>query len=202
MKRKAMVILCVICLCAACTAQAAGSGLPAFTSVRDALDSTEGYAVIRDNEEYIVLILEADGRYFRVVTFLDSRAKELYRAAMADYSTAAMEAFDEYAWSLPAGSVRELPEAPLGQAELDGFIGKKLRELMDMGFGRELILSGDPSEPPAAVSLEYGLYRYEFEVTEGASGDPELMAVLGAKFDGVSSAAFEIAGPEEYSGER
>ena len=192
MKKTALLILAVIILCSACAARAEGKELPAFASIREALDSTEGYAEIREDNDRIVLILEMDGRYLRMVTFPDEYAKELYQAAeTAEHRSAAMEAFDSYAWALPADYAEELPEAPKNQAELDGLKGKTLQELMDEGFG-EMILPGDISEVPTVMDLEYGFYKYEFEVTDGASGYPWLMTVKSGKFIGLSGAAFDV----------
>ena len=94
MKKTALLILSLIVLFTACAAQAAENGLPAYASIRDALDSTNCYAEIRDNDDYVVLILDLEDRYIRVFTLLDDYAKALYRAAEAkDFSRPAMEAF-------------------------------------------------------------------------------------------------------------
>lgn len=200
MKKTVLLILSVIILCTACAAQAAEGELPVFTSIRDALDSTEGYAEIREHEDYIVLILEMDDRYIRMVVLPDDHAKELYRAVDAEHSSAAMEAFDEYAWTLPLSYTEELPEKPMSQAELDGLKGKTFQELMDGGFGREMILPESEVEAPAAICLEYGFYRYEFEVDHADSGDPRIMTIRSGKFDGLSRSAFDPDGQEILSG--
>lgn len=192
MKKTVLLILAVIILCTVCAAQAAGKELPAFTSIRNALDSTEGYAEIREREDYIVLILEMDGRYIRIAVMLDDHAKDLCRAGEAEnYSTAAMEAFDEYAWNLPLSYTGEL-DRPLSQAELDRLKGKTLQELMDDGFGREMIVSESELEAPTAIDLEYGFYRYEFVVDQAASGDPRIMTIRSGKLNGLSRSAFDM----------
>ena len=125
MKKTALLILAVIILCSACAARAEGKELPAFASIREALDSTEGYAEIREDNDRIVLILEMDGRYLRMVTFPDEYAKELYQAAeTAEHRSAAMEAFDSYAWALPVSCTEEFTALPKEQAELDALEGK------------------------------------------------------------------------------
>ena len=193
MKKSALVILSVIILCAACTAQAAGKELPVFTSVRDVIDSTEGFLIIQDCSEYIVLILEMDDGYIRMVTLLDNHAKDLYRTIDTEEDRfAAIKAFEEYAWSLPLSCTEELTEAPKSQAELDGLKGKTVRELMDEGFGEEMLLSGSSLEVPVAIDLEYGFYKYEFEVNNAASGYPRLMTVKSGKYNGFSRSAFVI----------
>ena len=200
MKRIVLLLLSGIILCIASVAHTAEKELPVFTSIRDALDSTEGYAEIRERNNYIVLILDMDDRYIRMVVLLDDRAKDLYRAAEAEeFSTSAMEAFNEYAWTLPLSYTGELTETPKNQAELDTLKGKTVQELMDEGFGKEMILSESELEAPVAVNLEYGLYKYEFEVTDAASGDPCIMTIKCGKYNGFSRAAFDIDSRENLS---
>ena len=195
MKKITLLVLSVIILCTVRIARAAEKERPVFTSARDVFDSTEGDAANRACEDYIVLILETDNRHIRMVTLLDDHAKELYKAIEADdYSISAMEAFNEYALALPLSYAEELPEAPKSRAELDELKGKTVQELQDEGFG-EMILSGNISEAPAAIDLEYGFYKYEFEVTNGASGYPQSMTVKSGKFNGYSRAAFDIDNP-------
>ncbi len=57
-----------------------------------------------------------------------------------------------------------------------------------------LILSGDIAEVPASIDLEYGLCRYEFEVTNCASGYPHLMTTKSGKLSGFSRVVFDIDG--------
>ena len=200
MKKLALLILSVIILSGACPAQATGNGLPGFTSIRDALDSADGYVEIRNHDGYIVLMMEQDGRYFRLASLQDEHAKGLYQSAWAqDDRAAAWEVYDEYAWALPLYIAEELPEAPMSQAELDKLKGKTVRELMDEGFGEEIILSESELAAPVTIKLEYGFYEYEFDVTNIASGYPYLMTVRSGKFSGFSRAAFEIDGQGELS---
>ena len=196
MKKISLLVLSVILLCAACLARAAEEELPVFTSARDVFDSTEGDVANRACEDYLVLILETDHRYIRMVTMLDDHAKDLYKVVEADFSSSAVQAFNEYALALPFSYTEELPEPPLSQAELDELKGRTVQELQDEGFG-EMILSGDISEVPAAIDLEYGFYKYEFEVTNGASGFPQFMTIKSGKFKGFSDAAFVIDDPEK-----
>lgn len=193
MKKTALMALTAVILCTACAAPTEGIGLPVFTSVRDVLDSTEGYEVtIHEHESDIVLILEMDGRNIRMGVRLDGHAKNLYKTLReTDFSAPAREAFEAYAWTLPLSFTEEL-EAPLTRAELDGLAGKTLRELMDAGFGEEMILSPEQLASPVSISLEYGFYKYEFDVTNIASGDPYIMTVRSVKPNGFSRAAFRI----------
>ena len=136
MKKIIWMILSVIILCLACAAQASGKEPPAFTSIRDVLDHTEGNVAIVGHEDYTVLILEADGRYIRMAALSDGHAKDLYKAAAGEiFSVSAMEAFSDYAYTLPFSYTEELDEKPKSQTELDDLKGKTVRELMDEGFG-------------------------------------------------------------------
>ena len=193
MKKCALLVLSVIILCTACIAQASEKELPVFASIRDVLDSTECYLSIQDHPDYLILILEMDDRHFRMVTLLDDHAKELYKSAEAqDHSTPAMEAFDEYAWTLPIVYTEELSETPISQDKLDELKGKTIQELMDNGFGDEMILYENELAAPVSILLEYGSYKYEFKVTNGSAGDPSLMTINSVKYFGFSRAAFDI----------
>ena len=194
MKKTALLILSFIILCTACAAQAAGEWLPVFASIREAIDSTDGCAVIRDTDDYSLLLLELEGRYFRIVTLLDDHAKDLHKAAEAEPEgsrTPALEVFDEYAWALPVSYTEELPDKPKSQADLDALKGKTVQELQDNGFGI-MILTGDISEIPDVIALDCGFYRYAFEVTNGESGYPQYMTIKSGKFDGFSYDALDI----------
>ena len=199
MKKTVSLVLSVMILCAVCVSRAAGNELPVFASFRDALDSTKGYAEIREHDDYIVLVLEMDGRYFRMITLLDDHAKELYKTAEKEYSTASMEACDSYAWALPLNYIEELADMPKDQAELDELKGKTIQELMDEGFGEEMIIDKNEMDFPVHICLEYGSYKYEFEVTNAASGYPYLMTIKNGKFNGLSRAAFYPDIPEDRS---
>ena len=63
-----------------------------------------------------------------------------------------------------------------------------------------MILSGNLSEVPAAIDLEYGFCKYEFEVTNGASGYPQFVTVKSWKFNGFSRAASDIGKQEILPG--
>ena len=199
MKKTALLVLSVILLCAVCASRAEGNELPVFATFRDALDSTKGYAEIREHEDYSVLILEKDGRYFRLITLLDDHAKQLHKAAEEEYSTATAEACNAYTWALPVSSIEEL-EKPKDQAELDELTGKTVRALMDEGFGEEMIIDINEMESPVRIWLEYGSYKYEFAVTNAASGYPDSMTIESGKLDGFSRAAFSPDIHEGLSG--
>ena len=192
MKKIAMLILSVFILCTAFSAQAEENGLPVFASIRDVIDSTEGYLEIRDRREYVALILETDSGYVRMATLTDDHAKELYKAVEAEeHSLSEIKAFEDYAWALPLSYTEKLVP-PKSQAELDALTGKTVQELMDEGFGKEIILTAEQMANPVSISLEYGFYSYEFEVENGATGYSYLMTVKSGKLNGFSRTAFDI----------
>ena len=180
-----LLILTAAILCLACVAQAEEKELPAFTSIQDVLDHGEGNVFIVGHADTIVLILDMDGRYFRMAALLDDHAKELYRASTG-------EDFNDYAYTLPFSMTEEITETPMDQAELDGLIGKTIQELMDAGFSKEMIIDKEELESPVHICLDKGFFQYVFEVEDASSGYPYLMTVTSGKLNGFSRAAFEI----------
>ena len=197
MKKIVLSVLSVTILCLACAAPAAAEEPPAFTSVREVTDRTEGDLAIVTHEDCMVIMLETGGRYYRMAVLPDDRARDLNRTATGDdYSVSAMEAFNNYAWTLPVSYTEELTEQPMTQAELDGFIGKTVRELMDNGFDSEMIIDKDELESPVRIYLDRGFFRYEFETDNAETGYPDLMTVRNGKLSGFSRAAFDFDVPE------
>ena len=193
MKKTALLVLSAIILCAVCVSQAEGKELPVFTSIQEVIDSTDCNLEIHDHSDRIVLILEKDGRYIRMVTLLDDQARDLYKNIEAeDHSITAIKAFEKYAWALPLSYTEDLPDVPKRQAELDELKGKTIQELMNNGFGDEMILYESELAAPVSILLEYGSYKYEFKVTNASGGDPYLMTIKDAKYNGFSRSAFDI----------
>ena len=89
MKKAVSVILVILMLGPAYGAMA--SGEPLFHTIREALDTSEGLAQISETDDFVTLILEWNGKYYRAVTMMDATAKELYQAAMAAGITAASD---------------------------------------------------------------------------------------------------------------
>ena len=198
--KKTVLLICSLILCLAGAARAAESEPPAFDTVRDVIDRTEGELEIRTHQGAVVLMLETEGRYSRMVTLPDDRMMELYLAATGDDgSVSAMEAFNDYAWALPLSYTEELAETPKTQSELDALAGKTVQELMDDGFGKEMIFGKDEIAAPYRLFLENGLFKYEFEVDNAASGYSDLMTIKRGKYSGFSRAAFDIDWPGKRS---
>ena len=149
--------------CEICGAPFRAENLPGSMSFRDAADAAGEYAAIGWDMDYLAVAAEKDNRYYRTVTLLDDRAKELYMTAMAaEDSGAAFDAFEAYAWSLPVCYTEEITGKPKDQAELDAQTGKTVGELIEEGYTFYGIGGGE--NPPTVVSLSYGLFIYDFEV--------------------------------------
>lgn len=149
--------------CEICGAPSRQEDRPLFTSFRDAVEAAGEDAAVGGGTEYLTVVAEKDGRYYRTVTILDDRAKELYTAAMAAAdSDAGLEAFQTYAWSLPVCYTEEITEKPKDQAELDAQTGKTVGELLEEGYAFCCIGGGE--NVPIVADLSYGLFVYEFEV--------------------------------------
>ena len=112
MKKLAAVILAILMLCPVCSVMA--SEAPLFHTIKEALGASEGYASINETDHYVILILERDGKYIRVVTMMDDPAKELYQAALTAEDSSAFELFDAYAWDLPVSYTEIITAMPLG----------------------------------------------------------------------------------------
>ena len=193
MKKKLLLILSVTILFLACAAQAEEEELPTFTSIQDALLNADGNVFIVGNEEYIVLILDMHGRYIRMAVLLDDYAKEIYKASTEEDSNVFnVEAFNDYAYTLPISMTEEITETPMDQDELDGLIGKTIQDLMDDGFSDEMMIDKEELEFPVHIYLDNGFYWYVFEVDDASSGYPSLMTVKSGEFIGLSRAAFEM----------
>lgn len=176
---------CEIC---GAPARRAEQPAPAAGSFREAADAVGDFAAISGNMDYLAVAAEKGGRYYRSVTLLDDRAKELYMAAIAEGSTfAEYEAFEAYAWDLPVCYTEELTAKPKDQAELDALAGKTIGELLNEGYSYYGIGGGEGL--PTVVDLQSGLFIYEFEVDasfeqyqeQGDWDNVESMKVLGGK---------------------
>ena len=148
--------------CEICGAPSRQEEAPLFLSFRDVVNAAGENAAVGGEIDYLAVVTEKDGRYYRTVTILDDRAKELYTAAMeAEDSDTGFEAFHTYAWSLPVCYTEEITEKPKDQAELDSQNGKTVDELLKEGYLFYAIGGGE--NLPTVVDLSSGLFVYEFE---------------------------------------
>ena len=151
---------------------------------------SEGYAAINETDDYVILILEKDGKTLRVVTMMDESAKELYQTAMAEEDSSAFEMVDAYAWNLPVSYTEEITAMPLEQAELDALAGRAIRDIMREWQCRGFVTSSSGNDK-TVISLDYGMYKYSFEVED--QGDMELAKVIKGEVSGFSRAAFDLS---------
>ena len=136
--------------------------LPAFATINEAQAAAEDGLASWGQPDYIIAALKTNGKYYRVITMLDDRAKELYRAwETNDYS--GYEVYREYAFALPVSRVEELIGMPMTQAELDALAGKTLPELLAEGFETYSVYVEGPDRDNHTIGLSFGLYSYNFE---------------------------------------
>ena len=178
------------------SAAALAEDRPQAVSFREAADAAGEYAAVGGDIDYLAVAEEKDGRFYRTVTILDDRAKELYMAVMtAEDAGAAYEAFNEYAWSLPVCFTEEITAKPKDQAELDAQAGKTIGELLEEGYSYYGI--GGGVDLPTVVDLSSGMFIYQFEVDasfEQYRGDEGWDGVESMKVkSGTRSASLQLA---------
>ncbi|QUC67243.1 hypothetical protein [Aristaeella hokkaidonensis] len=188
MKKLAALVLAILMFCSVYGVMASED--PYFHTIREALDISEGYAAINETDDYVILILEKDGKTLRVVTMMDESAKELYQTAMAEEDSSAFEMVDAYAWNLPVSYTEEITAMPLEQAELDALAGRAIRDIMREWQCRGFVTSSSGNDK-TVISLDYGMYKYSFEVED--QGDMELAKVIKGEVSGFSRAAFDLS---------
>ena len=188
MKKLAALVLAILMFCSVYGVMASEG--PYFHTIREALDISEGYAAINETDDYVILILEKDGKTLRVVTMMDESAKELYQTAMAEEDSSAFEMVDAYAWNLPVSYTEEITAMPLEQAELDALAGRAIRDIMREWQCRGFVPSSSGNDK-TVISLDYGMYKYSFEVED--QGDMELAKVIKGEVSGFSRAAFDLS---------
>ena len=149
--------------CQVCGAPLRGAARPESMTFRDAVDAAGEFAAVGSDIDYLAVAAQNEGVFFRTVTILDDRAKELYMAVTAAADPgAAYEAFNEYAWSLPVCYTEEITAEPKAQQELDAQAGKTVGELQEEGYTFYGIGGGE--NVPTVVDLSSGMFIYEFEV--------------------------------------
>ena len=152
----------------------ASPDLPVFDTVRGVRDNyTSAFSSYSSgNPDSLVLLKEINGRYFRAVTMLDERGKELYQAGMCeDGGFTISDEFYRYAETLPVSYVDEFTVKPMEQAELDAMEGRTIRDLEEEYDCRISVSRG--AVPPPAVDLSFGIYRYTFEVDGTYTGSAD-----------------------------
>ena len=189
MKKLAAFILVMLMLCSVYGVMASEPSF--YHTIREALNASEGYAAINETDNFVTLILEKDGKTLRAVTMMDEYAKNLYLTAMTEEDSSAFEVFDAYAWNLPVSYTEEITATPLEQAELDALAGKTIRDIMQEWQCKGFVTSSSSGNDKTIISLDYGLYKYSFEVEE--QKDKEQSKVKNGEVSGFSRAAFDLS---------
>ena len=138
--------------------------LPAFATMNEALAAVKEPGTCFDTDgTAVVMAMKAGEKYIRLITELDSRAKNLLERE-SKAGEGRYDAFYNYVRDLPVSRVEELPELPLDQAELDALAGKTMRELLLEGFAPFAVWSeGEESRARHIIDLSFSLYTYAFE---------------------------------------
>ena len=214
MKKMLALVLAVMMLGTACGALAEeAQGTPMYKTVGDALDAARAAAGEEGNfvagryaGEYIAVITEENGRYFRHVADYDEKLTELEDVRDAlDYEaddfwdrwqTADAE-IEAYVRTLPIACSEAFTAEPLAQADLDALAGKTVSELAEAGW--EYLGSGGGEESGIIYTMRNGLFEYEFTVDAdfaayekaAEDGSDGAFAVTGAKCVGITHEAYE-----------
>ena len=200
MKKMISLLLAAFLLAACCGAFASEAEGVQFASFGEAVEAAGENPAMGGTSEYMAVIVEKDGRLYRVVSMLDEKAKELDEAiGQAEDIDAAFDAFDTYVLTLPVTSVELITAEPKTQAELDAFAGKTVGELEQAGY--VCTSSGTEADPERIVFImSDGLYEYEFIAdadfdtysAKQDSNELETITVKSGKYIGVSSTAADL----------
>ena len=169
MKKIIAMILSVMLLCTACVVLAE-DGAPEFATFGDAFDAAGEEPVYGGSDEYIAVIVEKDGNYYRVVSELDEKGQELDAVALEsdiDDLDEAIDAFDKYVRTLPVSYVELFTVQPMSKAEIDAMTGKTFAQLEEEGY--EYTESGtEGAEDNIVFRMAYGVYSYDCVVDSNA----------------------------------
>ena len=213
MKRILALILTVMMLGTVCFALAEeAQEAPMYKTVGDAMDAARAAVGEEGNivagsliGEYVAVITEENGKYFRHVADYDEKLSELEAARDAlDYEAddywerweAAFAEAEAYERTMPIAYSEAFTAEPVAQADLDALAGKTIAELAEAGYETEM--SGTENEE-IVYTMRYGVYCYSFVVdadeeaystaTEnGTDGD---LVVKSGKLAGISIFAWD-----------
>ena len=213
MKKILALILAVMMLGTACCALAEETqGAPLYKTIGDAMDAARETAGEEGNVisgsmigEYVSVITEENGKYFRHVADYDEKLAEL-EAARNDldfedkdywekWEKAVADA-EAYMRTMPVAYSEEFTAEPIAQADLDALAGKTIAELNEAGYETEM--SGTEGEEIVCI-MRYGIFSYRFildadidayfaAMDNGTDGD---LAVKSGTLAGVSGSAWD-----------
>ena len=213
MKKILALILAVTMLGTACCAMAEETqGAPLYKTIGDAMDAArktvgeEGNIVAGSMiGEYVSVITEENGKYFRHLADYDEKLAELEAAKDAldfeaeDYWEKWEKASDDieaYTRTLPVAYSEAFTAEPIAQADLDALAGKTIAELTEAGYVTEM--SGTEGGE-IVYAMRYGIFSYNFTVDadeeayfaamdNGTDGE---LAVKSVKLAGISDFAWD-----------
>jgi hypothetical protein len=213
MKKILALILAMMMLGTACCALAEETqGAPLYKTIGDAMDAArktvgeEGNIVAGGMiGEYVSVITEENGKYFRHLADYDEKLAELEAAKDAlnfeaeDYwekwekASADIEA---YMRTLPVTCSEEFTAEPIAQADLDALAGKTIAELTEAGYVTEM--SGTEGGE-IVYAMRYGIFSYNFTVdadeevyfTASDNGTEGELAVKSGELAGISDSAWD-----------
>lgn len=205
--------LAVMMLGTACCALAEeAQGAPMYGSVGDAMDAARAAVGEEGNivagsmiGEYVAVVTEENGKYYRHVADYDEKLSELEAArdALDNNADDYWKKWDAY-YAESEAYMRTLPIAysevftaePLAQADLDALAGKTVAELAETGYETEM--SGTEGEE-IVYTMRNGIFSYDFALDadeeaynaaaeNGTDGD---LAVKSGKLAGISDSAWD-----------
>lgn len=197
---------------ACCTLAEEAQGAPMYGSVGDAMDAARAAVGEEGNivagsmiGEYVAVVTEENGKYYRHVADYDEKLSELEAArdALDNNADDYWKKWDAY-YAESEAYMRTLPIAysevftaePLAQADLDALAGKTVAELAETGYETEM--SGTEGEE-IVYTMRNGIFSYDFALDadeeaynaaaeNGTDGD---LAVKSGKLAGISDSAWD-----------
>lgn len=211
MKKILALILAVMMLGTACCALAEETqDTPLYKTIGDAMDAARDTAGEEGNiiagsmiGEYVSVITEENGKYFRHIADYDEKLAELEAAKNdLDYEAEdfwetwekASADIEAYMRTMPVVRSEEFTAEPIAQADLDALAGKTIAELTEAGY--EIEMSG--TEGAVVYTMRYGIFSYKFTVdadeeayfAASDNGTYGEFAVKSGKFAGISESAW------------
>lgn len=214
--KKLLIILCTAAIAltlGACGSNAGSSASPNASASADASSSSasqtavpsfatlgDAFAVEADSSSYaysdegLAYAYEHDGTQVRVTADM---TKEVYDACdKISYDDPEHDAkVRAELSSLPVKSVEDLTKSAVPQSELDGFVGKTGKDLLDNGFTNPSFLGADGE---CQFYMDNGYHQYTVVFNEAAPADAETadaeqtiapLTVKSISYMGLSSAA-------------
>ena len=171
-----------------------------FATFGDAVKAAGEEAVKGGTSEYMAVIVKHDGRYYRVVSYLDDQAKALDDAiSTAEDIDAAFDAFNAYVDTLPVSFSEAFIAQPKAQEELDALVGKTIAELEAQGYTTSSYGTAGEADR-IGFWMADGLYEYEMIVDadektyeqKNESDELGTMVVKSAKYFGIAQMATNL----------